>query len=353
MKLGLDAKRAFNNHSGLGVYSRGVIDEFAKNLPKEDLILFTPRKKIWSSSLNTVMSSFGALWRSFFIYFDLRKYEIDIYHGLAGELPFFIPHKVKAVVTIHDLLFCHFPNDYPWIDRWIYNFKAKFACKKADKIITVSEVTKHDIIHFYGIDSAKIEVIPVAIPRDVPPKNERPYAKDYIVCISSFLGRKNQDILVKAYALIKDKIDFDILFIGSGKRIPEIKELVKKLDCENNIQFISGLSDQEKFNYLHHSLFSVYPSRGEGFGIPILESFLCDKPILLSDTPIHKEVAGDAGIYFRDNDEKDLAVKMIIAYKNKSDSVHISAKKVLDSYTANKVYPHLIGLYEKVWSMVE
>jgi len=353
LKLGLDAKRAFNNHSGLGVYSRSVIDELAKNLPKEDLILFTPRKKIWSSSLNTVTSSFGALWRSFFIYFDLLRYEIDIYHGLAGELPFFMPQNVKTVVTIHDLLFLHFPNDYPWIDRWIYNLKAKFACKKADKIIAVSDVTKRDIIHFYGIDSTKIEVMPVTISSDIPPKDERPYTKDYIVCISSFLGRKNQDVLVKAYAQIKDKADFDILFIGSGKRMNEVKKISKKLNCENNIQFISGLSDQEKFNYLHHSLFSVYPSRGEGFGIPILESFLCDRPILLSDTPIHKEVAGDAGIYFRDNDEKDLADKMISAYKNKSDSVHISAKKVLDSYTADKIYPHLIGLYEKVLNKVE
>ncbi|MBL7789481.1 MAG: glycosyltransferase family 4 protein [Chitinophagales bacterium] len=312
IKLGLDAKRAFNNHSGLGVYSRGVIEELAKNLPCENLVLFTPKRKIWHSSLTTITSRLGALWRSFVVYFDLLKYDIEVYHGLAGELPFFIPKKVKTVVTIHDLLFLRFPQDYPSIDRVIYHHKAKYACRKADKIIAVSEVTKQEIIRFYHIDEEKIEVIPVPISDKILHKQEKPYHKDYIVCISSFIGRKNQDVLVKAFAKIKDQVTYDLIFIGGGKRKNEIIHLSRKMKCETRIQFLSKLTDTEKFNYLDHSLFSAYPSRGEGFGIPILESFLYNKPIILSDTPIHREVADEAGIYFRDNDVGDLAEKLLV-----------------------------------------
>jgi glycosyltransferase involved in cell wall biosynthesis len=345
LKLGLDAKRAFNNHSGLGVYSRGVIAFIEEQLLIEDVILFTPKKKIWQSNLTIVTSVFGALWRSFFIYFDLVKYEIAVYHGLAGELPFFIPSSVKTVVTIHDLLFLQFPNDYPWIDRLIYNFKAKHACNKADKIIAVSEVTKNDIIKFYSISPDKIQVIAVAAPNVPTIEEQRLYAKDYIVCISSFLGRKNQDILIKAFDKIADQVSFDLIFIGSGKRLAEVKKIASLSKYASRIKFLTGLNDTEKYSYLKYCLYSVYPSLGEGFGIPILESFLFEKPIILSDTEIHNEVAGDAGIYFITDSAEDLAEKMIKVNSLAPNYQDEKAQTRLQNFGGSKLYPQIADIY--------
>jgi glycosyltransferase involved in cell wall biosynthesis len=344
-KLGLDAKRAFNNHSGLGVYSRSLIEYLEKNIPNLDIILFTPKKKIWTSSLLTVTNIFGALWRTFFIYFDLVKYKIDVYHGLAGELPFFIPSSVKKVVTIHDLLFLQFPNDYPWIDRLIYNIKAKYACKHADSIIAVSEVTKKNIIDFYNISPEKISVIPNTAPILPNFSDEKPHPQDYIICISSFLGRKNQDILVKAFERIADQVSFDLIFIGSGKRLAEIKNLASNSKYNSRIKFLTGLNDSKKTNYLKHCLFSVYPSQGEGFGIPILESFQMNKPIILSDTPIHREVAADGGLYFILNSIEDLAEKMIKVNTGTLQYPIEKAQSRLNSFEGSNLYPQIADIY--------
>lgn len=344
-KLGLDAKRAFNNNSGLGVYSRSLIEYLAKTFPQLDIVLFTPKKKLWTSNLVTETGRLGSLWRSFTIYFDLVKHNIEVYHGLAGELPFFIPSSVKKVVTIHDLLFLQFPNDYPWIDRLIYNIKAKYACKHADSIIAVSEVTKKNIIDFYRISSEKISVIPNSAPILPNFSDEKPHPQDYIICISSFLGRKNQDILVKAFERIADQVSFDLIFIGSGKRLAEIKNLASNSKYNCRIKFLTGLNDSKKTNYLKHCLFSVYPSQGEGFGIPILESFQMNKPIILSDTPIHREVAADGGLYFILNSIEDLAEKMIQVNSGTLQYPIEKAQSRLNSFEGSKLYPQIADIY--------
>lgn len=344
-KLGLDAKRAFNNHSGLGVYSRNLIEYLEKNIPNLNIILFTPKKKLWASNLITETSRLGSLWRSFTIYFDLVKHKIEVYHGLAGELPFFIPRNVKTVVTIHDLLFLKFSEDYPWIDRFIYNFKARHVCKRADVIIAISEVTKSDIISHYGITPDKIKVIPVTTPKVTIAQTKRPHDKNYILCISSFLGRKNQVLLLDAYLKIANEVAVDLIFIGSGPERKKVKELAETSPHSHRIHFISGISDTDKFNYLHHCLFSVYPSKGEGFGIPILESFQCEKPIILSDTEIHKEVAGDAGIYFTSNSTDDLAEKIIAVNSSALQYQNEKAQARLKCFEGNKLYPSIIDIY--------
>lgn len=345
MKIGLDAKRAFNNHSGLGVYARCLIEYLEKNIPHKDIILFTPKKKIWTSNLLTISGKLGSLWRSFSIYFDLVKNKIEVYHGLAGELPFFIPKQVKAVVTIHDLLFLRFPSDYPWIDRLIYNLKSKYACQRADRIIAVSEVTKNDIIGYYNIPSEKIAVISPSIPALPIVSYERHLTNDYIVCISTFIGRKNQEILIHAFEKIANHVSFDLVFIGSGKLLNHVKSLANQSSYSNRIHFLTGLNDSEKFSYLKHSLFSVYPSLGEGFGIPIIESFSLNKPIILSDTTIHREVAGDAGVYFKLGSIDDLVDKLMKLYSKQLSPTNEIMQNRLQNFKDEKIYPKLMEIY--------
>lgn len=350
MKIGFDAKRAFANHSGLGVYSREVILGLTRLFSAENLILFTPKKKIWTTPLHTVTSSLGALWRSCLIYFDIKKLKIEVYHGLAGELPLIIPTCTKTVVTIHDLLFLHFPQDYPWLDRTIYHWKARYACKNADVIVAISEVTKLDIMRYYCVPAHKIKVIPVPIPDINYSLASKPHSRDYALCISSFIGRKNQSLVIEAFLDIADRVSYDLIFIGSGKLLEKSKKKAQSSAYSHRIFFLTGLTDIEKYNYLDHSLFTIYPSMGEGFGIPILESFLFQKIVLLSDTPIHREVAGAAGIYFQNNSKKELAEKMEwIVNENKKLDLNISTAQLrkydtLDSIqNLADIYQSLIG----------
>lgn len=350
-KLGFDAKRGFNNQSGLGVYSRSLLKFIFNKLDHSQIILFTPSIKLnlfrIPNNLKIISSNLGSLWRSFFIYFDLKKEKIKIYHGLAGELPFWIPNSTKTIVTIHDLLFLQFPTDYNFIDRNIYSFKAKYACHKAEKIIAVSLSTKNKIVEYYSISPDKIEVIPVGLDIEIKPYS-RLYSKEYMVCISSFLPRKNQALVIEAFNHIATEVDIDIIFIGSGSYWNDVKILAENSPFNNRIIFIKKATDEEKFAYLSHARFSVYPSLFEGFGIPIIESMAFQVPIIVSDTAIHKEVADDAAIYFENNNAEDLGRKMLSTYNLSEQELEIIKQKGLarvDKYKVENVYPSLLEIY--------
>ena len=169
MKIGFDAKRLFNNYTGLGNYSRTLVKNYAQsstnsinlytthsNNNKETEIFYDENKFF----LHITKSLIKSLWRSCGIVKQLKKDKIKIFHGLSNELPIGIKNSgVKSIVTIHDLIFKIYPKTYPLFDRFIYDFKFKHACKTADKIIAISEQTKKDIIRFYNIPENKIEVV--------------------------------------------------------------------------------------------------------------------------------------------------------------------------------------------------
>lgn len=184
MNIGFYAKRAAQNRTGLGNYSRFVIrilsEQFASNsyhlyTPKphrmpylgeiptlKKLSLHFPPKGIWSK--------IRSIWRVWGMTHDIQQDGINIFHGLSNELPLNIgtpqqretklgENRCKYLVTIHDLIFIHTPQYYHWIDRKIYNYKFRRACQCADRVIAVSEYTKQEIMHYYHTPEEKIDVV--------------------------------------------------------------------------------------------------------------------------------------------------------------------------------------------------
>ena len=170
MKIGFDAKRYFNNKTGLGNYSRTLVSNFHTFFPDNNYYLYTPGINLNEEKVNldskenvtirTAGSKNHTLWRSFEIKKDIKEDQLDVYHGLSHELPRGNENlECKMVVTIHDLIFKTNPEFFPYIDRSFYHIKCKHSLHTADKIIAISENTKNDIIKYYNIDPSKIEVI--------------------------------------------------------------------------------------------------------------------------------------------------------------------------------------------------
>ena len=162
LKIGFDGKRAANNLTGLGNYSRSLIESLALQFPENEYYVYSPKikqaKQIQSffenKNIKLKLPQNGKfLWRSFNILKDLKKDKIQIFHGLSHEIPLRISKtEIKSIVTIHDLIFLRFPEYYKFIDRKLYEWKSKSACNHADKIIAISEKTKSDIVEFYKIN---------------------------------------------------------------------------------------------------------------------------------------------------------------------------------------------------------
>lgn len=174
MKIAFDAKRITHNATGLGNYSRFVVNSLSTSFPEHIYQLYTPgkgkealRKRIEerpSVSFHYPEGRFDklfpSLWRTSGLTATLRKEHVDLFHGLSNEIPMNLKQNgIPAVVTIHDLIFLRYPQLYKPIDRSIYTYKFKQACLRSDKIIAISRQTMRDIRDFFHIPESKIEVV--------------------------------------------------------------------------------------------------------------------------------------------------------------------------------------------------
>src|SRR6478735_8899366 len=126
MNIGFDAKRAFHNQTGLGHYSRTLVQFNEENI-----------HQILPSRFPATL--FTAAWRSSWVKKDLKKLKIDLYHGLSHEIPIGIQKtNIRSVVTIHDLIHERYPEQYNPVDVKIYSKKFRYACQHADRIIATS-----------------------------------------------------------------------------------------------------------------------------------------------------------------------------------------------------------------------
>lgn len=336
MIIGFDAKRAFNNFTGLGNYSRTLIETLAKYYPENEYHLFTP-KKIDHPRLDFIQSypsvsvhfptgfmrKIHPLWRSYFISDDISREKIEIFHGLSHELPLKMPKNVKTVVTIHDLIHEHYPQFYPFIDRKIYSWKFKSACEKADVVVAISEATKQDIMHFYKIEERKIKVIyqschpqfytPLSIKGvksvgNVLIKNEIDLPENYILYVGTVNERKNLLGLVKSLQIIDNQLDIKLVVIGDGgDYLKKVKNYVLENHLESSVLFLSNIPFSDFPNIYRGAKALVLPSFQEGFGIPIIEALWSGCPVITSEGGCFPEAGGPDSIYINPHDSEAIA----------------------------------------------
>jgi len=334
MNIGFDAKRFFLNRSGLGNYSRWLIHGLINQYPQNSYHLYTPQVNkgdlapdfTTSNSEVTIhlpSNLFKTFWRTKGIKKDLLKHSIEVFHGLSNEIPYGIEKtKIKSVVTIHDLIFKIHPEYYNPIDRSIYDTKFKSACERSNKIIAISEHTRQLIIDHYGIPKENTEVIYMdSLPifhESADAKKLSEIKKKYSLNQPFFLnvggggGRKNQVRLCRAFAEIANNIDHNLLICGKkGRDFEEIEKVIKTYNLKNRIHWLENITDEDLFNIYHLSYATVFPSLYEGFGIPIVESYRCGKPVITSFGSSLEEVAGSSGLKCDPRDINDIATQML------------------------------------------
>lgn len=342
MNIGFDGKRAYHNQTGLGHYSRTLINSLAEYYPKHHYFLFNPRSsslfQFEQGNVHEVTprwfpaTFFRSAWRSSWVKKDLQKLDIDLYHGLSHEIPIGIQKtKVKSVVTIHDLIHERYPEQYTAIDVKIYRKKFQYACKNADKVITVSEQTKRDIIEFYSTPSEKIAVtyqscnpafaIQLTETQKTIVQMKYGLPPNYFLYVGSIIERKNLMSVCKAVFILRNEIQIPLVVIGDGgKYKQQVKDFIKQNDLEKRIIFLSehraarsvkSFQNAEDFPAIYQSAIAmIYPSFFEGFGIPILESLWSRLPVITSKASSMPEVSGDAAYYVDPRRAEEIAEGM-------------------------------------------
>lgn len=218
--------------------------------------------------------------------------------------------KGKKVIFVYDMSYKSCPETVRSRTRNLLNIALEKSCRRADKIITISEFSKQEIIRYLGIDEKKIVIMPCGVDFSVyhtdysEEKVKTATAKynissDYLLYLGTLEPRKNITRLIHAYARLTHKVPNLPKLVLAGRKgwlYESIFDTVKELRLEENVIFTGYVEEKDAPLLMKGAKAFLFPSVYEGFGMPPLEAMACGTPVLTSNVSSLPEVVGDAGI---------------------------------------------------------
>ncbi len=371
MQIGIEAKRIFENTTGLGNASRSICTAIATCYPQHTLHLYTPQLSnnysplpnsvVHTSNKNTKLGKI--IWRSLGINALAKKHKLHTFFGIGAELPLGIhQHIANCVVLIHDIIFEIYPKLYNPIDVITYRKKIKYACNIANKIAVVSEQTKQDLITKYQIPANKITVTYLCVPAvfeqpiiNFTALDSLNLPKQYLLYVGSIIERKGLLNIIEAMATLQHKIPLVVLGNGDKKYIVLVKNTIKKLQLENYVIFanetyatsISTLNSNIPLLYKKATAL-LYPSIYEGFGMPIIEAMYMGTPVITSNISCMPDIAGNAALLINPYSISSIATAIEAIINNTALRANYSALGLLNCqrFSAKNIAKNYMALIE-------
>ncbi len=248
----------------------------------------------------------------------ISKQQYDIFHPTYYDEYFlkYIGNK-PFVLTIHDMIHERLGVEYPELggDTTVIAAKRTLA-QKAKRIIAVSNATKKDIVELLNIPEEKIDVIYHGYSFSVEGISQQVQKENYLLIVGNRGLYKNFLPYLAAIADVLKKDKLKLICAGGGGASAAEKNAISALGLENQVTFIPINDDSTLKNLYSSALAFVFPSKYEGFGIPVLEAFACGCPCLLANATALPEVAGDGAHYFSPFDAEDMRAKTIELIEN-------------------------------------
>lgn len=236
----------------------------------------------------------------------LNKLNFDLFLSPEGWIP---PNlKCKSLAVIHDLNFEHYPENIIKSHRIFLKYFFQKYARRADRIATVSEYTKQDLINTYSLANDKIDLVfngaNEAFRKATDEEIQRirlefELNKPYFIFIGTIHPRKNLEHLFIAFDKFKSKTkkNIDLVVVGNKKWWPKaLEKRYQNLSHKSSIHFLGRMEDEKLTALLSGATALTYTPVFEGFGIPILEAFQCQTAVITSNVTSMPEVAGGAAI---------------------------------------------------------
>ena len=313
MRVAIDARKLHDY--GIGTYVRNLITELARQDDDAEYVLLC----------NTAdCEELGALGRRFQprvvragnystreqwdIPWTLARSRVDLFHA---------PHYVvsplttcRFVVTIHDCIHLRFPQYLPSRAALTYaRMMMGFSARRSQRVLTVSQASKDDILHYLRIPASKVEVIYNALDTRLagePTADEVAHVRErfqltapFVLYTGNIKPHKNVDRLIEAFSQLRAHgfTDTKLLIIGDEiSKYPNLRRLVHRHQLHQHVRFLGFVSDATLAVLYRLAAVFVFPSLYEGFGLPPLEAMAAGAPVITSNTSSLPEVVGDAAI---------------------------------------------------------
>lgn len=354
--------------TGIGLYIKNLIDGLIDADKENTFVVFLSEEgsrefSEKSSRVKKVISP--CMWYSFceqiYFPFQIIKEGVDLMHFPHFNVP--ILYFGKFIVTIHDIIPLLYPGKKAgksFFRRACFKFVFNKAIKRAKKIIAVSNSTKKDIIEKFEADVKKISVVYEGIPLiaeglSVPGFNLPP--KPFILYNGVWREHKNLSGLVKAFASLVNKYKYDINLAIVGpydEFYSEPKKIWQKEGLDKRVFVYEFLSDECLAEIYKNTLLAAVPSFYEGFGFVGLEAMSFGVPVVASDVASLPEILGDAALYFRPEDETEIAgcIKKIIDDPGLRIKMTEKGKNQAGKYSWKNMIEKTLIIYKEVCGII-
>ena len=322
---------------GTRVYIQNLLKYFGRISSTDDFWLYHRDKfnpelapPIFSN-YRVIQKSWPIFWTQIRFAFEIWRDQPDVLWMPIQALPIFRRKSLKTAITIHDLAFKYFPKDFERKDFYKIDSFSDYAIRHSDKIIAISESTKKDILKFYPeIKEEKIRVIYHGFDQEIFAKNRNEKEEqllknkleikgDYILYTGAIQPRKNLVILIEAFESLKKSGAFTGQLVLAGEKAWLSEKIVgkaKNSPFHQDIKMLGKVKFDDLGVLFRGAGVFAFPSLYEGFGLPILEAFASQIPVVCTNNSSLPEVAGNAALYFENNNANNLAQKIEQVLKN-------------------------------------
>jgi len=374
MHIAIDGKRFFANSSGLGRYSRSLVESLLA-LDQEDLLitLFRPKgRTLFEATENRALRVVGAeyllpgdignaLWRFRKLPDLIGRGGYSLFHGPSHVIPGNLP--CPAIVTMLDLIFLRFPEYFPLYDRNYYRYMFRKSALRADHIISISEATKTDLMAFFNIPEEKISVIypavdetlfPLETSRLMPIREKFKLPETYVLYVGNIEPRKNILRLAQAFdhLMTSKRISPQtwLLIVGrKGWFTRKIFSGIDKLKHKAQIRFAGPAYGDDLSGIYQMATVMAYPSLFEGFGYPVLEAMQLGTPVLTSNVSSMPEAGGEAARLVDPQDMEDISnglADLLTNEKLRKDMIQRGQAHAAQ-FTSEKLARETLAVYRK------
>jgi glycosyltransferase involved in cell wall biosynthesis len=235
-------------------------------------------------------------------------HKLDLLHSMAFIAP--LLSRIPTVITVYDLSFIHFPDRYPALQRNYLQSQSARSCRRARRVITISESGREDVHRFFQVPLNQIDVVRPGVDpvfRPLPAtevaafRRREGLLREVILHVGTLQPRKNIPILLEAMAKLARPDVALVLAGGKGWLYQDIFKRVVELGLEKQVRFTGYIADEELPLWYNSATLLAFPSVYEGFGMPVVESMACGTPVVAAQSSSIPEAGGEAALYFDAN----------------------------------------------------
>lgn len=318
MRIGVDARPLTGPPAGMKTYLGELLHAVAGLDGRHEFILYAHRpitfdipSSRFQVRIRRALMDVGTLWLQLHAPALAAADSVDLFWGSDFLLPLRLPRRIPAAVTVYDLVPFLFPQTMQLSNYLVTRFLLPPSLARAKRIMVISESVAADVRRIFGISLDRISVVTPGVRREFAARDpfearrrisERlgiDTRRPYLLTVGTVEPRKNLLTLVKALASLPraTRMRFSLLVAGApGWKTSPLYDAARSLVLEGAVRFLGFVSDDDlPWLYAGADLF-LFPSFYEGFGIPVVEAMASGVPVVASDIPVMREVAGQAGV---------------------------------------------------------